>query len=158
VLNVLLAKMFKARCFSTSGLDDLMMTLTQPQEDDLDIEQDASAFDSSVPAKSRNMQLAIELAVTRVFGVDQTAIERVTRGMAHVALARQVAMYLAHVGCGLSLTAAGNLFGRDRTTVAHACLIIEDRRDDPLFDHVLELLEWAVPSMVLRPGSFLPPR
>jgi Bacterial dnaA protein helix-turn-helix len=117
----------------------------------------ASCFDSSTPSKGRQMRLAIELAVTRVFGVDQHLIEHGSRGVARVALARQVAMYLAHVGCGLSMTASGQLFGRDRTTVAHACLIIEDRRDDPLFDRALDLLEWAVPVMVLRPGPYLAP-
>ncbi len=134
------------------------MSLPLPNPSQPDLEPDVSAFDSTVPGKSRNMQLAIELAVTRVFGIDHVAMERVTRGIARVALARQVAMYLAHVGCGLSLTAAGNLFGRDRTTVAHACLIVEDRRDDPLFDYALDLLEWAVPAMVLRPGSFVKQR
>jgi Bacterial dnaA protein helix-turn-helix len=117
----------------------------------------ASCFDCSAPGKSRQMRLAIELAVTRVFGVDHQSIEHGSRGIARVALARQVAMYLAHVGCGLSMTASGQLFGRDRTTVAHACLIIEDRRDDPMFDRALDLLEWAVPVMVLRPGPYLVP-
>lgn len=114
-----------------------------------------SAFDTAVPGQCHQMRLAIELAVTRVFGVDHQSLEHVSRGIARVALARQVAMYLAHVGCGLSLTAAGSLFGRDRTTVAHACLIVEDRRDHPMFDRALDLLEWAVPVMVLRPGPFL---
>ncbi len=133
-----------------------MMTLAQPAGMDVFEPALLSAFDTSVPGKSRQMRLAIELGVTRVFGIDGEAMEHVTRGIAKVALARQVAMYLAHVGCGLSMTAAGHLFGRDRTTVAHACLIIEDRRDDPLFDHALDLLEWAVPAMVLRPSSFWP--
>ncbi len=115
----------------------------------------SSCFDETAPGRSRQMRLAIELAVTRVFGVDHRSLEHVSRGIARVALARQVAMYLAHVGCGLSMTAAGRLFGRDRTTVAHACLIVEDRRDDPMFDRALDLLEWAVPVMVLRPGPFL---
>jgi Bacterial dnaA protein helix-turn-helix len=92
----------------------------------------------------------IEQAVTRVFGVDQGDLRRVTRGRARVALARQVAMYLAHVACGLSLTETGRLFGRDRTTVAHACCVVEDRRDDPVFDRALDLLEWAVPSLAAR--------
>ena len=68
-----------------------------------------------------------------------------------MALARQVAMYLAHVGCGLSLTETGRLFERDRTTVAHACGVIEDRRDDPIFDRALDLLEWAVPALTTPP-------
>lgn len=95
---------------------------------------------------------AIELAVVQVFGVAGGELRRATRGRAKVALARQVAMYLAHVGCGLSLTETGRLFARDRTTVAHACGVIEDRRDDPLFDHALDLLEWAVPMLATRPA------
>ena len=117
---------------------------------------EASFFGSAAPSKQNQMRMAIELAVSRVFGVDHKALDHVTRGVARIALARQVAMYLAHVGCGLSMAAAGRLFGRDRTTVAYACLIIEDRRDDPLFDHSLDLLEWAVPVMVLRPAAYFP--
>jgi chromosomal replication initiation ATPase DnaA len=94
----------------------------------------------------------IEHAVGQVFGIAGKDLRRSTRGRAKVALARQVAMYLAHVGCGMSLTETGRLFGRDRTTVAHACGVIEDRRDDPLFDRVLDLLEWAVPLITSRPA------
>ena len=65
-------------------------------------------------------------------------------------MARKVAMYLAHVACRLSLTDTGKLFNRDRTTVAHACAVIEDRRDDPLFDRALDLLEWAVAALTKR--------
>jgi hypothetical protein len=93
---------------------------------------------------------AIEGAVVRVFGIAADDLRRRSRGRAKVALARQVAMYLAHVGCGMSLTQTGRTFGRDRTTVAHACTVIEDRRDDPLFDRALDLLEWAIPSLASR--------
>ncbi len=62
--------------------------------------------------------------------------------------ARQMAMYLAHVGCGVSLTEVGHLFERDRTTVAHACGLVEDRRDDPDFDHRLNHLERAVSCLL----------
>jgi chromosomal replication initiation ATPase DnaA len=93
---------------------------------------------------------AIEQAVVQVFGVGQEDFRRITRGRANVALARQVAMYLAHVVCGMTLTDTGRLFGRDRTTVAHACGVIEDRRDDPLFDRALDLLEWVVPAITTR--------
>lgn len=69
---------------------------------------------------------------------------RPIRGGSAVAFARQVAMYLGHVGCGLTYTEAGRLYGRDRTTAAHACTVIEDHRDDPIFDRVIELLERCV--------------
>jgi len=93
---------------------------------------------------------SIEQAVVQVFGVGQEDLRRITRGRANVALARQVAMYLARVVCGMTLTDTGRLFGRDRTTVAHACGVLEDRRDDPLFDRALDLLEWVVPAIATR--------
>jgi chromosomal replication initiation ATPase DnaA len=57
-------------------------------------------------------------------------------------------MYLAHVACGLSLTEVGELFERDRTTVAHACIVIERRRDNGSFDAALVLLEDIVRILV----------
>lgn len=87
---------------------------------------------------------AIEYAVSQVFGIGTGELGRATRGEAKVALARQVAMYLAHVGRGYTFTEVGRQFARDRTTVAHACGVIEDRRDDPVFDRTLELLEQVV--------------
>jgi hypothetical protein len=56
------------------------------------------------------------------------------RGSAPAAFARQVAIYLCHTGFELSLARVASAFGRDRSTVAHACHAIEDRRDEPQFD------------------------
>ena len=61
-----------------------------------------------------------------------------------------MAMYLAHVCCRMTLTEVGAMFGRDRTTVAHACLKVEYRRDDPTFDRALDVLGWALPTLVMR--------
>lgn len=58
-----------------------------------------------------------------------------------VAFARQLAMYLCHVAANMSLREISAAFGRDRTTVSHACHSIEDRRDCPTFDKQMELLE-----------------
>lgn len=100
------------------------------------------------PAERR----VIEEAVGQVFGVDGGDLRRATRGRAKVARARQVAMYLAHVACGMSLTDVGRTFARDRTTVSHACGVIEDGRDDPTFDRVLELLEQVVRALLVARG------
>jgi chromosomal replication initiation ATPase DnaA len=89
----------------------------------------------------------IEYVVAQVFGVTTDEIRQGSRGRAHVAKARQVAMYLAHVICRKSLSDVGRLFDRDRTTVSHACNLVEDRRDDRLFDQVMELLEGVVGAM-----------
>jgi chromosomal replication initiation ATPase DnaA len=70
-----------------------------------------------------------------------------------VASARQVGMYLAHVACGLPLTEVGRLFGRHRRTVAHACAVVEDRRDDPEFDRAIAVMEFALTANAKRPAG-----
>lgn len=64
-----------------------------------------------------------------------------SRSRAPIATTRQIAMYLMHVLLGRSLTAVGDFYRRDRTTVAHACARIEDMRDDTAFDEELCELE-----------------
>lgn len=56
------------------------------------------------------------------------------RGSAEAAFARQVAAYLCHTAYEWSLARVAAVFGRDRSTVAHACHAIEDRRDEAQFD------------------------
>ena len=99
------------------------------------------------PNRMASLRQAIDSAVAAVFEVDLRHLEGTTRGSTRTAFARQVAMYFAHVVCGLSLTQVGRLFGRDRTTASHACRRVEDRRDDPEFDRRLEHLERAVASL-----------
>ena len=77
------------------------------------------------------------------FGVKAADVEAAARGSNKVAFARQVAMYLAHVGFGLGFATVGACFARDRTTVAHACGVVEDRRDDIWFDCRMAALERA---------------
>jgi chromosomal replication initiation ATPase DnaA len=93
----------------------------------------------------------LEQAVSRVFMVASAELWSGTRGRPRVAFARQVAMYLAHVAWGLTLTEVGHVFARDRTTVAHACSVVEDSRDDPVLDRSLELLEGVLRSF--QPAS-----
>ncbi|MDO9383450.1 MAG: helix-turn-helix domain-containing protein [Hyphomicrobiaceae bacterium] len=113
---------------------------------------------SDAPAHSHNLQVAADpppaivavAVVAQVFAVPAADLMRTTRGRAGVALARQIAMYLAHVVGGQTLTDIGHHFRRDRTTVAHACRLVESRRDDPSFDRVVELLEWIIPVFASR--------
>ncbi len=79
--------------------------------------------------------------VAYAFGVAEKDMDALTRRNARVAFGRQVAMYLAHISFELSLSRVAMAFGRDRTTVSHACHLVEDRRDDPEFDARLEDLE-----------------
>lgn len=82
-----------------------------------------------------------EAAVATMAQVSAESLRRRCRGRSPVAQARQTAMYLAHVTFGLSLTRVGICFGRDRTTVRHACALTEDRRDDPAWELGLAALE-----------------
>jgi hypothetical protein len=74
-------------------------------------------------------------------GLTEDDIVGMSRGSAEIAFARQVAMYLCHTGFELSLARVAVAFRRDRSTVAHACHVIEDRRDEPQFDLWLSSLE-----------------
>jgi chromosomal replication initiation ATPase DnaA len=94
----------------------------------------------------------LEQAVAPAFEVGRAALWMRTRGGPGAAFARQVAMYLAHVGGGLNYTEVGRLFARDRTTVAHACGRVEDLRDDAAFDRAIELLEGAMRLLAPRQG------
>lgn len=74
-------------------------------------------------------------------GITPEEILAAGRGAISVSRARQVAMYLAHVGFGMSLARVAEAFDRDRSTVAHACHLIEDRRDNHEFDAWIDTLE-----------------
>ena len=86
----------------------------------------------------------VESLVAAALSIDLRDMRAARRGRAGPAFARQTAMYLAHVKLGLRLSEVGRYFRRDRTTVAHACASIEDRRDDPACEAVIECLEAAV--------------
>ncbi|GGY53013.1 helix-turn-helix domain-containing protein [Parvularcula lutaonensis] len=99
------------------------------------------------PQDPADWKKAAEIVVSvtaRAFGVPQDSLLAKTRSTADVAYARQVAMYLAHVVFGGKYQDAGKPFGRERTTVAYACSLIEDDRDDTDFDRKLDVLEDCV--------------
>lgn len=92
--------------------------------------------------------------VARAFDIELDLHEKHSRGRAKAAFARQAAMYLAHVACGLSLTAVGHVFGRDRSTVSYACRRIEEARDAAPFDHAMGTLERSV-RMIIKASPAL---
>lgn len=94
-------------------------------------------------ADRASAQLAAAM-VSYALGVDQADIAAETRGNAQAAFARQVAMYLTHVGFELSLNRVAAAFERDRSTVGYACHRVEDRRDDPDFDAWIGAMEAAL--------------
>lgn len=111
----------------------------------LEVQPSAPAFSppQSITAEPHPDEVCrlVALCVASDFGVDAAVLETGLRGSRRMAFARQIAMYLAHVGFGLSFEIIGHAFGRDRTTVAHACRAVEDGRDDIWFDCRVATLE-----------------
>lgn len=91
-------------------------------------------------------------AVALSHGVAAGDLLAPTRRGPRIAKARQALMYLAHVLLGLSLNQVGRAFGRDRTTAAHACRVIEEQREDPGFDRRLDELECGLRSLLPQPA------
>lgn len=57
---------------------------------------------------------------------------------------RQIAIYVCHVVLQVQQRDIADAFGVDRTTVSHACHVVEDRRDDSAFDEFVCVIERMV--------------
>ena len=117
----------------------------------LQLALDTATLPHSYPRarEARRVCRLLQVATAAAFGVPVAELRARSRRSAEVAFARQSAMYLAHVVLGLTYDAVGLAFNRDRTTAAHACRMVEDRRDDPVIDRMLQMLE-AVCGEVAR--------
>lgn len=98
-------------------------------------------------SSSRRRERTIELCecmmdiTAALFNVSSKEMRRSGRTSQEVARVRQIAMYVAHVVLHMSMREVGRGFGRDRTTVVHACHLIEDMREEPDFDQVVVMTE-----------------
>ena len=83
-------------------------------------------------------------AVASVTGVPAAAIGSKRRLGREVRRARSLAVYLCHTEFGWPLHRVGTAFDRDRTTVGVICREVEDWRDDPALDALLDRLGQAL--------------
>ncbi len=118
-------------------------TAGEGEKEKAQVSHGISAEPASRLAHMALRQFLLEI-VALIYKVDASKLLSPTRGRKNIARARQIAMYLAHTAGGLSLSGVGRLFGRDRTTVAHACALVEDARDEAVFDRTLQSLESAI--------------
>ena len=113
---------------------------TRPQVSDMNIAH-------ATPELSA-LSLVDEL-VARTYRMPITALHAGTRCRKSVAFARQVAMYLSHVCLSYPLKDIADHYRRDRTTVAHACRVVEDRREEEEIELLINSLESALETMML---------
>lgn len=101
--------------------------------------------------RSAQIRLIVGHLIEQSSNVHWTELSGPRRGSPHAKRARKIAMYLVHVGGGLTLTATGDLFERDRRTVAHAAAAVEDDREaDQVLDRALDNMERAVRLTLAR--------
>lgn len=120
----------------------------QPSLPDMERDRSGSrsANDDPQPSRSaleRNVRICdcmIDIAAA-LFNVSGRELRQPGRTCTSVARVRQIAMYVTHVVMGMTMSEVGRGFGRDRTTVLHACHLIEDMRDDADFDALVVTTE-----------------
>ena len=70
--------------------------------------------------------------------------------------ARWLAMYLSHVAYGWTMERVGHVFGVNRASVGAACRWVEDERDRPELDAMLDRLEALISTLFEAPLCDLP--
>ncbi len=93
--------------------------------------------DALVPLRAGMTQIV----VAHAYGVTLDELRARKRGARRAALARQVAMYLAHVVFSMNMASVARGFGRDRSTAFHAIQRVEEMREDPELNRTLGWLE-----------------
>lgn len=73
------------------------------------------------------------------FGLPNLTLERdaKTRATKQEVFARQLSAYLCQTVFDMSIPRVAELFSRDRSTIVHALNVVEDSRDDPVFNRKL---------------------
>lgn len=120
-------------------------------EDDHVVDADPDAPDRPLTPERRLLcmivrQLTQELL--QAIGIDSDSGGR-RRSAGHV---RQVAMYVCHVAYSMPMGEVAQAFGRDRSTVGHACRMVEDRRDDAAYDGFVTIVERMASAVYLLAG------
>ena len=93
--------------------------------------------------------MAVASEVSKATSVPAFCLFARSRGSGDVAFARQLALYIAHVEMRIPMQQVGEAFGRDRSTVAHACRRLEDMRDDGALDGNIGRIASAVKGALL---------
>jgi chromosomal replication initiation ATPase DnaA len=86
----------------------------------------------------------VAVIVARAFRVPLRLLLSNERCIRKIAEARQAAYYLCSTAFNLPADAVARLMGRHRSTVEYGLALVEDRRDDPAFDALMDRMTAAV--------------
>lgn len=103
-------------------------------------------------AERRIVCMVVRQLTSELLGVvgDRAEVRRARRrASCHV---RQISMYVCHVALSMPYGDIAEAFGVDRTTVSHACHVVEDRRDDPGFDTFVSTVERLAEAVCMVAG------
>ena len=112
-------------------------------------------IDEGAPLDERLLQVCdgvIDILST-FFNVSGRELRSQSRCERSVARVRQIGIYVAHVTLALTMSEVGRAFGRDRSTVNHACHLIEDMREELEFDRIVQTIENIVKVATGRCGD-----
>ena len=108
---------------------------------------DPPGLQDGLPVRPRSRAEAVAMCdcvidlMSALFGTSGRELREPGRGERSVSRVRQIGMYVARVTLGLRVVEIAAGFGRDKSTVVHACHIIEDLRDDVDFDRLVARAE-----------------
>ncbi|MES2860772.1 MAG: chromosomal replication initiator DnaA [Pseudomonadota bacterium] len=106
-------------------------------------------------ADKRRADLVMQIVAIRL----DTPVEAVARGTRlppATLRARRVSMYLAYVSMEWQMERVGHAFAVNRQTAARACQKIEDARDEPHLNALLDELEETIRGICEAPPAGLP--
>ncbi len=103
-------------------------------------------------SERRIVCMVVRQLTAELLGVvgDRAEVRRARRrASCHV---RQISMYVCHVALSMPYGEIAEAFGVDRTTVSHACHVVEDRRDDAGFDTFVSTVERLAEAVCMVAG------
>lgn len=106
-----------------------------------------------VPSEDRDRaDLTLHIVAMRL-GTPMETLTRKGRLSLPALRSRRVSLYLAHVALGWTLERVGHAFGINRQTVSTACTRIEDARDEPHLNDLLDELAATILGLCEAPPA-----
>jgi chromosomal replication initiation ATPase DnaA len=138
----------------SAGQAQAMIATLQPRRGRPKLPPVHLVIDEEAPVDERLFQVcdAVVDILAAFFNVSGGELRSHARCERPVARVRQIGMYVAHVTLALTMSDVGRAFGRDRSTVNHACHLIEDMREERDFDMIVQTIETIVRNAFMPSG------